>query len=66
MNINIPYGNGHIKFSIPGERVAGILKNKKFIAKNIKPLIAQSLSDRTLENMVLGKKKILIVVPDAT
>jgi len=66
MNINIPYGDGHIKFSIPGERVAGILKNKKFTAKNIKPLIAQSLSDRTLENMVLGKKKILIVVPDAT
>ena len=66
MNINIPYGNGQIRFSIPRKRVAGILNNKKFPAKNIKPLIAQALSDKTLENMVLGKKKILIVVPDAT
>ena len=66
MNINIPYGNGCIKFSLPGKRVAGILKNKKFTAKNIKPLIAQALSDKTLESLVSGKKKILIVVPDAT
>lgn len=66
MNINIPYGNGQIRFSIPRKRVAGVLKNKKFIAKNIKLLIAAAFSDKTLENMVSGKKKILIVVPDAT
>jgi len=66
MNINIPYGNGQIKFSIPGKRVAGILKNKTFAEKNIKSLISQALRDKTLENMVSGKKKILIVVPDAT
>ena len=66
MNINIPYGDGHIKFSVPGKRVARVLKNKLFPGKNIKSLIAQALSDNALENMVSGKKKILIVVPDAT
>ena len=66
MNVNIPYGTGVIKVSIPESRLAGILKNKSVTVKDAKKLIRKALRGGELKRMASGKNKILIVVPDGT
>ena len=63
MTINIPYGTSALKISIPENRLLGILQNKIFPTKNIKKLLLKSLR---LNDVPFSKKKVLIVVPDAT
>ena len=63
MTINIPYGRSALKFSVPENRMLGILQNKGETAKNINKLLLKALRQK---NVPFGKKKILIVVPDAT
>jgi len=63
MNIDLPYGNGAVSFSLPDERVLGILQNRGFDRKNIKKLLLKGLRQKDIP---FRKKKILIVVPDAT
>ncbi len=63
MTISLPYGGSFIRFSLPEDRIAGILQNEKVARKNIKKLILKSLRQKDIP---FRKKKILIVVPDAT
>lgn len=64
MHIQIPYGKGVLKFSLPRKRVLGILKNKKGKLSYSGALSSRSFDK--LEKLVNGKDKILIVVPDIT
>lgn len=70
MITNIPYGDGVIKFEIPRARLAGILKGEKSRPRKIGPMISRALDNplnkKRLEGLASGKRKILIVVPDAT
>lgn len=63
MKINLPYGNGSVSFSLPDDRVLGILQNKDLASKNIKKLILKSLRHKDIP---FRKKKVLVAVPDAT
>lgn len=66
MKIQIPYGDRTLKIDLPESRIAGILKNRRFSGKNVKALVTKSLEGAKLKDLIAGKKKILIVVPDAT
>jgi nickel-dependent lactate racemase len=63
MKINLPYGNGSIGFSLPDKRVLGILQNKELEHKNVRKLLLKSLRQK---DVPFRKKKVLVVVPDAT
>lgn len=63
MTISLPYGGSFIRFSLPEDRIAGILRNEKVTRKNIKKLILKSLRQKDIP---FRKKRILIVAPDAT
>lgn len=63
MIVNIPCGGGDLNAILPGDRLLGILQNKKFAPVKVKKLILKSLREKEVP---FGKKKVLIVVPDAT
>ena len=63
MKINLPYGNSSISFSLPDKRVLGILQNKELEHKNVRKLLLKSLRQKDIP---FRKKKVLVVVPDAT
>jgi len=70
VNIKIPYGKNHIRFSVPSNRLLGALKSRSFPQKNIKRLVSGSvgpaLRRKLYRKFFLNKKSVLIVVPDAT
>lgn len=63
MKIELPYGQGSIKFSIPDTKVLGILDNAAPARGNAKKLLLKSLRQKTFP---FRKKKAVIVVPDST
>lgn len=63
MIVNIPCGDGDLNAIIPGDRLIGILQNKKFAPVKAKKLILKTLRQKEVP---FSKKKVLIVVPDAT
>src|SRR3989338_10677502 len=63
MTINIPYGRCALKLSLPENRLLGILQNKMEPAKSISKLVLKALREK---DVPFCKKKVLIVVPDAT
>ena len=63
MTVNIPYGNSYLKTDLPKGRVLGVLQNKDLEAKSINKLILKALRHTIVP---FRKKKVLIVVPDAT
>ena len=70
VKLKIPYGGGFLRFSLPSDRLLGILKNRCAARKNIKSMLAESLGSKSkkklLKKLSADKKNILIVVPDAT
>lgn len=70
IDLKIPYGDRSIEFSLPRNRLLGILRNKKSAHKNITRLLSESLdkplAGYRLEDAILGIKDILLVVPDHT
>lgn len=63
MIVNIPYGNTSLKAVLHGGSLLGILGNKAEPAGSVKKLLLKSLREKEIP---FGKKKVLIVVPDAT
>lgn len=63
MKIELPYGKSSIKFSLPEGRLLGVLENREFGHKNVKKLLLRALRQASVP---FRKKKVLIVVPDAT
>ena len=63
MMINIPYGNSFLQLSLPEGRLLGILQNKTEASKSISKLVLKALREKDIP---FGKKKVLVVVPDAT
>src|SRR3989338_1545467 len=70
IDLKIPYGNGYLKFSLPHNRLLGILQNKRSGCKNITRLLSESLDNPLagyrLEDALSGFRDALIVVPDNT
>ena len=70
VNLTIPYGKRHLKFSLPEKRLIGVLEKKKGRVVDMRRLLSGSLdntsSENRLEKLVADKKHILIIVPDAT
>jgi lactate racemase len=63
MTVNIPCGDSALAVSLRGSILMGILENKKKAPANVKKLLLKSLRQKKIP---FGKKKVLIVVPDAT
>jgi len=63
IKIHIPYGNGSLALALPKDRILGILQNKIQAPKNIKKLLLKAMRNKKIP---FRKKKVLIVVPDAT
>ncbi len=71
MKMNIPYGKRSLEFSLPSDRLIGILHNKDAASrKDVKQLFYESLSRDNnraiLAGRVAGKDNILLAVSDAT
>lgn len=63
MMVNIPCGNGTLAFPVRESSLLGILENKNRVSANAKKLVLKTLRQRDIP---FSKKKVLIVVPDAT
>lgn len=63
MIVNIPCGNGSLAFPVDENSLLGILENKNRPGANAKKLVLKTFRQKEIP---FGKKKVLIVVPDAT
>ncbi len=63
MIVNIPCGDSALTVLLHGGALIGILDNKKKVCANVKKLLLKSLRQKEIP---FSKKKVLIVVPDAT
>lgn len=70
IDLNIPYGKRFLKFSLPSDRLLGVLENPSIKTKDVKKLLSESFvahqSKNRLDILTRDKKKVLIVVPDCT
>ena len=70
VNLKIPYGKRYLKFSVPKKRLIGVLGKGKIRVGDMRRLLSESLynasSKNRLEELISGKKNVLVVVPDAT
>ena len=73
MNISIPYGRGHLSADIPESRLKAVLSSR--LESYIPPLgetelveaaLAAPIGSDTLENLVKGKKNIVLIASDHT
>ncbi|MDD5496233.1 MAG: nickel-dependent lactate racemase [Candidatus Omnitrophica bacterium] len=70
ISIKLPYGCGSKSFSLPNSTLLGVLQNNAPRTRRLRSLVSESIKntvDNTrLERLLIGKKKILVVVPDST
>lgn len=68
ISINIPYGQSHLTVNLPANSLLGVLDKKQIAPIDNKKVIAEFITDHKskLKNLLLNKKRALLVVPDNT